>query len=275
VTWPTAPALSRDWTFDQVVAALARSRRVEAVVLIGSATGDPRPESDLDLLVILDPEAPRVGVGLTHVDGRLTDLVFVRADVLPALVEALRGGAPLEPEHARLAAWLSEGRVLHDRASLTTEAARLAKASRWRARAPTPADQYAIWFSINFNLRHTERMLASADRLYHDAIDVRFLYQLLDLLFGYFRLRGREARGEKEAIRYLGTHDPAYLALFQSCLHEPDRVHRVALYRQLAEATVAPVGPLWPPDATALSVEDATPERVAEALAFWNGLLGS
>ena len=272
MTWLTTPAPTRHLSLNQVVAALARSPRIEAIALIGSATGQLRPESDIDFLVVLAADAPRLGVGLTHVDGRLADVVFARADALAALAAALRAGAPLDPDQSRLAAWLAEGRVLHDRSGLAAEVAAGARETPRQHAAPSPADRHALWFSANFNLLHTERMLDSADPLYHEAIEVRFLYQLLDLFFGYFRLRGLEALGEKHALRHLAEHDPAYLDLFQRCLHEPDRARRVALYRELAEATVAPVGTLWPPGTTALTVDDATPERLADAHAFWNGL---
>jgi hypothetical protein len=272
VTWQTAPAVTRQMTLDEVVAALARAEWIEAVAVIGSGNGGLRPESDLDLLVVLADDAPRLGVGLTHVGGRLTDLVFARSTEIAALGEALRDGSRLQAEQSRLAASLAEGRVRHDRSGATTHVAGLAR-ERPRLPAPsTPADQYALWFSVNFNVLHTERMARSADPLYGDAIDLRFLYQLVDLLYGYFRLRGLEAHGEKEALRRLAIWDPAWLKLFQSCLHEPDRARRVALYRQLAQAALAPFGPLWSQESTALTLENATPETLADALGLWNGL---
>src|SRR3989442_33708 len=42
----------------------------------------------------------------------------------------------------------------------------------------------------------------------------RFLYQLLDLSFGYFRARGLAVHGEKDALRHLQTHNRPYLDLF-------------------------------------------------------------
>src|SRR5688572_22768349 len=236
--WSISPAVTRRLTLDQVVAALARSPLIDAVVLIGSATERLRPESDLDLIVVLDAAAPPLGVGLTHVDGRLADVLFVRSDALAALAEALRSGVPLAPEPAALAAWLARGRVRHDRTGLAATAADLARGHTAPMQPPTLADRYALWFSVNFNVLHTERMLSSADPLYHEAIDVRFLYQLLDLFSGYFRVRGLAAGGEKHALRHLAAHDPAYLALFQECLREPDHARRVSLYRELAEATL-------------------------------------
>jgi predicted nucleotidyltransferase len=268
--WPTHAARTDRLSLDQVVAALARSPAIEAVALIGSTVGDLRPESDLDLLVVLGEDAPDLGVLLTRIGGRLADVVFVPSDALGRLQRS----PPIDEDATKLAHWLATGRVAHDRTGRATAIAQALRDRSPQPTAPAPADLYGLWFSANFNLLHTRRMLASGDDLYAEAIDVRFLYQLLDLFFGYFRARGLTANGEKEALRYLRAHDRPYLALFRACLHEPDRARRVELYAELVARTVAPIGPLWPPASTAVTVREASPGRVEEALRFWDGLFG-
>jgi len=61
-------------------------------------------------------------------------------------------------------------------------------------------------------------------------------------------------QGEKEAIRYLMSHDPAYLEMFQRCLVETDRERKVELYEKVAALTLAPPGTLWSYDATAIEL---------------------
>ncbi len=84
-------------------------------------------------------------------------------------------------------------------------------------------------------------------------------------------------RGEKEAIRYLQTHDPEYLAIFNQFISESERHAKFALYEQLAVRTVAPVGTLWR-DGDAVMLVDApqvTQEMERQALDFWEGLVAS
>jgi hypothetical protein len=166
--------------------------------------------------------------------------------------------------------------LLHMEAEQATAPHRVRNPSGWVSnlvvRADARADLYGLRFSANFDLLHMRRMLASSDPLYQEAVDVRFLYQLLDLFFGYFHARGLAARGEKDALRYLAAQDGPYLELFRACLGEADRTQRVELYQELVRRTVAPIGPLWPPGSTAATVQDATPERVAEAPRFWDAL---
>jgi imidazolonepropionase-like amidohydrolase len=76
-SWAVAPAVTDAMTLDQVVAASARSP--ESVVLIGSATGELRPGSDLDLLVVPGDDAPAgVADALAFWNG-LFDATMLRA----------------------------------------------------------------------------------------------------------------------------------------------------------------------------------------------------
>jgi len=140
-------------------------------------------------------------------------------------------------------------------------------------------DVYAAWYKINYNVRHTRRIVASNDPIYLAAVDFRLLYGLAELLPAYFKLRRMPWPGEKGALRHLADRDAAYLALFQACAHEPDRARKARLYEELAAATLAPLGGLWPDGATAVTVElrpdeELTPGTLERALAFWAEPLG-
>ena len=71
------------------------------------------------------------------------------------------------------------------------------------------------------------------------------------------------------------AHDPAFLDLFQKFLIERDRPHKLALYEQLAEIAVAPVGPLWADGVTAVTFDAQTvqPKDVQAGLRFWEALI--
>jgi hypothetical protein len=102
------------------------------------------------------------------------------------------------------------------------------------------------------------------------------LFGTTDLLFNYWKARRMLWEGDKEAIRYLMAHDPTFLDLFQRFLVEGDREHKLALYEQLAEIAVAPVGPLWQDGVTAMTFDAQTvqPEDVQAGLRFWEALIG-
>ena len=102
------------------------------------------------------------------------------------------------------------------------------------------------------------------------------LYQLGDLMVGYFNLRGLPWKGEKEAIRYWESLDPGYIDLFIRCYWERCRTQRVRLYAELVNATIEPVGFQWSNDGPNLVLSpsrDMTRENLERAQRFWRSLV--
>jgi hypothetical protein len=259
-------------SFDELLARLSERELVEGVLVMGSAgSAALTPASDYDLLVVLSKEVQPLFLVVTAVEGRMAELYFATT----AQIASLGAGDPLEGYEATMAAWLRSGRIIFDRAGLLARAQRTAQADQ-RVKKAGPNERYNLWFGVNYNLRQTRRILTSDDPVYQMTVDLRLLYTLMDLFSGYFTLRGLPWQGEKQAIRHLAAHDPSYLELFQQCLAEPERTRKVKLYERLAQLTLAPVGALWPPEATAVQLAGeaaAQPQAVEEALAFWESLI--
>lgn len=81
-------------------------------------------------------------------------------------------------------------------------------------------------------------------------------------------------------MRYWTEHDPGFLDLLRQSLGTPDRQHKAALYEELAQRALAPVGGLWPSGATIIATgaawgagaEDESDGTAADALSFWQRL---
>jgi hypothetical protein len=265
-------------TLDDVISRLARHLAVDGVLLVGS-TGLPAltPASDYDMIVVLNEMPVPIHVALTHIDNRLTDVIFFSA----AAIERILGQESLadlvDTLEGKLIRWLQAGQIAFDRAGRLGEARSKVQSGQW-LRTAGDGEIYAAWFSVNYNVQQTRRMMTSPDPVYLWAVDFRLLYQLADLWGSYFRIRGLPWDGEKGAIRYFQAHDPGYLDLFRTCLAEADRSRKVQLYEQLAALTLAPVGGLWPDGATAIQLTvsaagDLPPDAVPAALAFWESLV--
>ncbi len=273
---PTLPTPTNDLPLAGVIARLARHDAVDGVLLIGSTGRELlNPASDYDLILVLNRAPLPLRVALTYIDGRLADIIFVDA----AELAAFTGGPPPASSvvwgEAALARWLRGGTIAYDNTSQMAAAQAAARARP--PELPGEGELFSAWFSINYNLRQNLRMVASGDETYLTALDIRLLYCLSDCWWHYFLLRGLSERGEKAQVRYLAAHDPTYLALFRQCLVEGDRDRRFALYRELAGLTVAPAGGLWADDATSVLPETGatwSPDAPAQALAFWEELLG-
>lgn len=274
---PTSVSRSTTLTLEETIARLAGHDVVDGIAIVGSASQDAvTPASDYDLLVVLSELPAPIRIVLTSVDRRLTEVYVVSAETIERLL-ATDEPIPDDSDAGLLAGWLRAGRIAFDRAGRLDRAQRRARA----AQSPTPASEgqiYLAWFKINYNLKQTQRILMSDDPVYLMTVDMRLLYSLAELWVNYFHFRRLPWRGEKESIRHLAAHDPAYLDILRRCLAETDRRRKVALYEWLAELTLAPLGGPWAGDVTAVQLQagaDTRPEAVEQALAFWDGLLTS
>jgi predicted nucleotidyltransferase len=271
----TIRSASSDMTLEQVTARLSENEVVTGLLLIGSATrGGLTPASDVDLVIVLAEMPVPLHVGVTNIDGTLTDLIFLRA----AQTEQVLGLEERVPDDSwlgRIVRWLEEGTILFDRTGQLAQAQEKARSQDWLV-CPQDAG-YSAWFAINYNLAQTRRLLVSEDPIYLATADLRMaLYATRDLVFGYFRLRGLRWEGDKAAIRYLMIQDPGYLALLTRFLDASDRRKKQELYERLAALTTAPIGELWQEGDTAMTFdgEPITPGMVEAGLGFWQDLLG-
>ena len=130
------------------------------------------------------------------------------------------------------------------------------------------------WQSINYNWLQTKRMMKSNDPVYETAVEMRLQYMVSDLWVAYFHVRQMRWDGEKTAVKFWQQHDPTFLILFQKYLVANNHTDRFALYEQLAQQTLAPVGGLWSEPATSVSLANGEGIQQQTALDFWHSLCG-
>ncbi len=266
-------AASNSLTLNEVIARLSRRKSVEGLLTIGTTSGVKlTAASDYDLVIVLSelPEGLEP-YGITYIDNRLTDLLFVAAaqlDEIQTLEAPIDGWVRL----GRIVAWFKAGHIVFDRNGRLQRAQDKVRAQP--TLKPLAKDGRAGWWRVNYNLAQTLRMLASTDPVTLIAAELRMaLYGPADLLFNYFDIRNLTWHGDKEAVRYLMAHDATYLARFQAFISESDLATKAELYKELTARTIAPVGDLWPQGITALAVDQGSEaESQREALRLWDAL---
>jgi hypothetical protein len=275
--FPLPHASTVDLSLNDVLAKLSRHPAVDGLVTIGStAYENLTPASDYDLLIILADQSLPFQVGITWIDHRLTDLLFASITHVAAIRDATTDidGTIWE---GRVARWLVDGQIVYDRHGRLHEAQQKVQQRNW-IRQLEPIDSYGAWIGVNYNLLHTRRMSESADPLYQAVAELRItLYGIPNVLYSYFQVRQLHWEGDKAALRYLLVNDPAYADLLQRILREPDPAHKFAIYEQLADMTLAPLGGLWDAESTVLW-HDGVPasfESIHQGLAQWEDLLNS
>jgi predicted nucleotidyltransferase len=266
---------SNTFSLEEVISRLSRREAVEGVLIIGSAVEKVlNSASDYDLVVLLAQMPAPMHVALTYIDHRLADLIFVTTQEIDALIE-MEVEVTQDSWEGKLLRWLQAGYVAFDRSARLQRAQEKAQALDHFKSADYGA-LYRTWFSVNYNVKQTLRMLASSDSVYLMTIDLRLLYSLAEVWTAYFSMRQLPWQGEKWAIHYLASHDPEYLQLFKACLAEPDRRHKVEQYVELAKLAMAPLGGLWQDGSTAIQFhgeQNWAPGQDQEALVFLKSLL--
>lgn len=260
-------SVSLDLGIEEVITRLSTNKTVAGILQIGSLRkGQLTPASDYDLVIILDKAPKHWFVGVTQIDQRFTDLIFVSRLAVQTLLE-LDGPIEHEDDIAPIIRWFHDGEFLYDRDGLVKAAQEKVKRGDWIK--PLPADAvYGAWFQINYDLAQLKRMILSEDPLYQQVVDIRMaVYGTSDLWFGYFTLRKIEWFGDKAAIRYLSEHDPEFLRVFQQFINCPqNRVAKIKAYEKAAYLAAAPLGGIWPEDTTVVNLEETS--------GIWQRLLG-
>lgn len=256
---------TRDLGLEDVIAKLSRNKSVEGILLIGSFSKDQLlPESDYDLVIILTEAVKPWYVGVTYIDHRFTDLIFVANSEVKRIADLER---PVAHGHALapIIRWFRDGSILFARSLDVEPAGRKAKSAAWIEPVGDEA-VYGTWSQINYNLAQLRRMMVSNDPMYRQAVEIRMaVYGHSDIWFGYFTIRKLEWQGDKAAIRYLSDHDPEFLMAYQQFIKTTDVRAKFSIYERLVSMTTAPAGGVWPPDATVMNLE--------HTLQIWQALL--
>jgi hypothetical protein len=249
--------LTENWSLAAVFERLTLNRNVSGVFVIGSlAEGTINAASDYDLVIVLNATLRSWFVGVTTIDNRPTDLIFVAAAAVQA-VATLTAPVSQDQELAPVIRWLSTGVIRFDRHGDLGHLQQRLRQSDWIQAIDDKAD-YDAWFAINYNLTVAERLAKSADELYRRTALIRMgVYGHTDLWFGYFTIRKLPWAGDKTAVNHLLANDREFLATFQQFLEASTMAEKLRLYRQAAELATAPHGGLWSPGATVMNDDRA------------------
>src|SRR5690349_13969035 len=126
-------AQTASWSLAEVVARLSQNPLVEGILQIGSlTTASFNPASDYDIVIVL-AEVPQLWyVGVTSIDARFTDLLFV-SDAALARVAALTEPLAVDDALAPIVRWLQHGQILFDRSQHLAHAHDHVVAGHWIA----------------------------------------------------------------------------------------------------------------------------------------------
>ena len=262
------PSSTQYHSLDEVVTRLQQQPEVDAILLAGTTgQADLKPYSDYDLLIVLNEMPTTPSLIITVIDDYLTELYFIKASTLDEMI-----ADPHTVEANTLigafTSMVMKGEIIYD------ESGRLAKlrdiAPQTHFADILDLQVYDSWYSVTYNHAQNLRYYHSQNDLYLDALQCRLLYCISNCLTAYFTLRKLPWRGEKEAIRYLRQHDPAYLELFQSCITAGDIHQQFPKYETLVERTLPDGMSIWGDSYTVVQPHsNLTEESIRQQLDLW------
>ena len=109
--------------------------------------------------------------------------------------------------------WLSKGKIEHDPDELLRAFKDGIREKPLMQKIPD-SEKRDFWIKTNYNFIANSRYYRSGDELYHQALELRLLYSVSELISAYFSFRNVPWRGEKAAVEYFQYNDPEFFAAF-------------------------------------------------------------
>jgi predicted nucleotidyltransferase len=246
-------SITSRWSLEEVYDRLKQNEEVKGLLLIGSLVkNELSPASDYDLVVVLRNARNTWWVGVTSIDNRFTDLLFVNEEAITA-IQNLTSVIPTSHELAPIIRWLKNGVILYDRMGKLNHAQQKVQQGEWVS-SLSDEDAYGAWFALCYNLAVTKRMMLAGDDFYNTTAGIRMaVYGHMDLWFGYFTMRKMDWEGDKATLTYLQQNDTDFLEAYQKFITSISLEQKLLLYEQAAILAAAPFGGVWPSNITVMN----------------------
>lgn len=256
---------------DEIIKNLKAKPEVDAVFLTGShGTKTSKPHSDFDLVIVLNKNSKGIRAVYTWIDGRFADIFFFDKTDLDRLANAK--DYPANAWDTVLVSWLQKSSVFFDKSGRLSEL--IDKVKNLNNFSASVKEQRDSWQKINYNYIANERYFKSGDSLYHEALEIRLLYSVSELICGYFILRNIPWRGEKEAIIYLKKSKPDIYLLLQKYWQAKNLKERFGLYTELVDKVFTDDYRKWEEDDVVVTLNNQKPPADDKDLTkLWNGLI--
>src|SRR3989344_678516 len=256
---------------DEIVKNLEAKPEVDAVFLTGSyGARTSNSHSDLDLVIVLNKNSDGLKSVYTWIDDRFADIFFFDWTDLDRL--ARTKDYPANAWDTVLVSWLQKASVFFDKSKKLSKL--IDKMKSVNGFSASVKEQRDFWQKINYNFVANERYFKSDNPLCHEALEIRLLYSVSELICGYFILRNIPWRGEKEAITYLKKSKPDIYLLLQKYWHAKNLKERFRTYVKLTSNVFTNDYKRWKGgDVMVVLKNQELPANDKNLIKIWNDLL--
>ena len=209
---------------------LKLSPRVKGIFSTGTTATGLTPWSDIDLVIVLDKNDEKIKLVYSKIENRIADIFFFDVDFVLQLKG--RSEVPGNAFAGMFLTWLAQGKIEYDPENLLSD---LETSSDIVSPTQNVEDQEKreLWIKINYNYLVNSRYFKATKEIYHQALELRLLYSVIELITAYFSFRNIPWRGEKTAVQYLEQNDLKFLSTFEAYTKSTLLVEKMKYYSEL------------------------------------------
>lgn len=260
---------------DKIIEKLKSNDDVDAVFITGSmGTKTNTSHSDIDLIIILKNNFKEIESIFAWIDGIFADIYFFDLENIREIRESLflptQNSKIKHRMNALLYSWAKVGDIKFDKSGELTKLKALEKEIK------IPQVQiFRSWNNTNYNFEANTRYFNSNDPLYHEALEIRLMYSVPQIICTYLDFIGKPWEGEKKAIIYLKEHDIDFYNLFIKYTRATNLTERFNFYKQMAERVFSlnPEYKVWDKTEIIAKSQREQFENSSDLVDYWQSLI--
>jgi hypothetical protein len=254
----------------QLIENLRAKDDVDAVFLTGSYGADLKPYSDIDLIIILKENTEKISSLYTWIDNTFADIFFFDHKDL----NRIENTKELSPNNMDgiFVAWLDKATIQFDKSGIITKLKSSTTDLMERMEIPK-SEKDSCSQKINYNFVANKRYFESGDTLYHEALLMRLLYSVSEIISGYFEFRDIPWRGEKGAVKYLKENDAIFYDNFLKYTKSVLIEEKFKYYTEMFQLVFTEQYKIWSTGDIFPQPKDRVAVEENELKEYWNRLI--
>lgn len=210
---------------------LKQKEEVDAVFVTGSqGILEQKSYSDIDLVVIFKENKQQLFSVFQIIDNKPADIFFFDVEQLKKMENDPEISA--NTMDAILVDWLDKSSIEFDKSGTITTMKNNLSSLRRKIQISN-AEIKKFESIINAGYITNKRYFESNNPEYLEALEIKLLYDMNNILMGYFNFKKIPWRGEKNVLRYLKTYNKEFYDKYMSCIRSSSISDKFRLYSEL------------------------------------------
>lgn len=255
----------------EIINNLKLKQEVDGVLIAGSqGAGEEKPYSDIDLVVVLSKNSKNIRSIFEWTDGKPMDTYFFDQNELKKLMSLEE--VPANKMDAVLVDWIFKSKIEFDKSGVLSELKDKSIEIKKKFAVPTE-EMRSFENKINCGYITNKRYFDSNNPIYLEALEIKLLFDISNVLVGYFEFRNIPWRGEKFAVTYLKENDAIFYKNFKNSVSGADVADKFKAYEKMVESVFTGEYSVWDKNIIKpFCKEPISEETEKEIVEYWNGL---